>query len=144
MGNYDSSAHWERRSAPSSGEIETLARVCFSAMPAPFHQRAGHVTITVKDYPSQTVSDHLALETPFDLLGIFEGDGSAHYWTPSHSSGTATSAKNQLTLFRRAILDYWCENNEPLDEIVAHVIITELGHHFGMSDEEMRNLETTL
>ncbi|MEM9999434.1 MAG: metallopeptidase family protein, partial [Pseudomonadota bacterium] len=138
MATFDSSAAWKNRFAPSQQEVETLARLSFSALPAAFHRKAGKIIIQVQDYPTQALADHLALETPFDLLGIFEGHGSRDYWTPPHIEQTG---ENTLILFRRAILDYWCENNESLDDIIAHVVITELGHHFGLTDKEMRDLE---
>ncbi|MEL6919734.1 MAG: metallopeptidase family protein [Pseudomonadota bacterium] len=138
MATFDSSPAWRSRFAPSRDEIETLAKSSFSELPRDFHAKAGKIKICVADYPTQSLTDHLALETPFDLLGIFEGHGSRDYWTPPHTTGVV---ENQLTLFRRAILDYWCDNNEPLDDIVGHVVISELGHHFGLTDKEMHDLE---
>ena len=78
----------------------------------------------------------MGLASPFDLLGLFEGVGIAERWNP----GTGEEA-NRITLYRRAILDYWAENEESLGDIITHVLIHELGHHFGLSDSDMERIE---
>jgi len=80
--------------------------------------------------------DDLSLETPFDLLGLFEGRGIAERWNPQTGEGP-----NRITLYRRAILDYWAENEETMGDIVTHVLIHEIGHHFGLSDDDMERIE---
>jgi predicted Zn-dependent protease with MMP-like domain len=86
--------------------------------------------------PSLQEFEMMALETPFDLLGLFEGRGIADRWNPSTGEGP-----NRVTLYRRAILDYWAENEETLGDIIAHVLIHEIGHHFGLSDDDMERIE---
>ena len=92
--------------------------------------------ISVAEFPPEEIMDHLAMETPFDLLGLFEGRGIAERWNPQTGEGP-----NRVTLYRRAILDYWSENDETLGDIVTHVLIHEIGHHFGLSDDDMMRIE---
>ena len=89
------------------------------------------------NFPEDDVLDDLDLESPFDLLGLFQGVGLAHA-----SATAATGAMpNRIWLYRRPILDYWAEHEETLDAIVTHVLIHEIGHHFGLSDDDMEAIE---
>ncbi|MCC0031461.1 MAG: metallopeptidase family protein, partial [Brucellaceae bacterium] len=101
-----------------------------------FRELTGEVQIQIAEFPTEEIMDDLALETPFDLLGLFEGRGIAERWTPQTGEGP-----NRVTLYRRAILDYWAENEETLGDIVTHVLIHEIGHHFGLSDDDMEHIE---
>ena len=83
------------------------------------------------------VLDEMQAQSEFDLLGLFEGRGIAERWNPATGEGP-----NRVTLYRRAILDYWAENEETLGGIVTHVLIHEIGHHFGLSDDDMERIET--
>lgn len=115
-----------------------MTREAYAHLPTEFRQLTGEVQICVADFPTEDVGDDLGLESPFDLLGLFEGRGIAELWNPS----TGDQA-NRITLYRRAILDYWAENEETLGDIVTHVLIHELGHHFGLSDDDMERIEAT-
>ncbi len=77
------------------------------------------------------------MESPFDLLGLFEGVGLAHAAAPP-APGVLP---NRIWLYRRPILDYWAEHEETLGAVVSHVLIHEIGHHFGLSDEDMEAVE---
>ena len=90
------------------------------------------------EFPTDEIMDDLSLETPFDLLGLFEGRGIAERWNPATGEGP-----NRITLYRRAILDYWAENEETMGDIVTHVLIHEIGHHFGLSDDDMERIEAS-
>jgi predicted Zn-dependent protease with MMP-like domain len=125
---------------PNAETIRALAVAAQAQLPEALRAETAHVTITVIEFPGEDLADDLGLETPFDLLGLFEGHGSAKYWTPR----AASKQPDRLTLFRRAILDYWAENNEPLGEIVTHIVINELGHHYGLNEESLHDIENKL
>lgn len=127
---------WHDRLSPSLADFERLAAEAYAELPEGFRTLTGEVLIRVSEFPEEDVLDDLAMETPFDLLGLFEGRGVAEKWNP----GTG-EWPNRITLFRRAILDYWAENEETLGDIVTHVLVHELGHHFGLSDEDMERIE---
>lgn len=130
---------WQNQLSPSLSELEFLAMETYANLPDDFRKLTGDVIIQVTEFPTEEIMDSLALETPFDLLGLFEGRGIAERWNPATGEGP-----NRITLYRRAILDYWTENDEALGDIVAHVLIHELGHHFGLSDDDMAQIEETV
>ena len=123
-------------SAPSISDIEELAAAAFEGLPAAFRVLCGDIVITVADFPTQDVMEEMQAGE-FDLLGLFQGVGLAH------DSATPETGRlpNMVFLYRRAILDYWAENHETLGSIVTHVLIHEIGHHFGMSDDDMEAIE---
>ena len=127
---------WESQLSPSLQEMELLALESYANFPEDFRKLTGEIIIQVAEFPSEEIMDDLALETPFDLLGLFEGRGIAERWNPATGEGP-----NRITLYRRAILDYWAENEETLGDIVNHVLIHEVGHHFGLSDDDMARIE---
>jgi len=127
---------WHDQLSPSIEEFELLALETYAHLPEDFRKLTGEIIIQIAEFPTEEIMDDLALETPFDLLGLFEGRGLAERWTPQ----TGEEA-NKITLYRRAILDYWSENEETLGDIVSHVLIHEVGHHFGLSDDDMEKIE---
>lgn len=127
---------WQNQLSPSIGEIELMALEAYAHLPQTFRKLTGEIIIQVAEFPSEEIADDLALETPFDLLGLFEGRGIAERWNPQTGEGP-----NRITLYRRAILDYWGENEETLGDIIRHVLIHEIGHHFGLSDDDMVAIE---
>ena len=129
---------WYDQLSPSLEELELLAMEIYANLPEAFRKLTGEIVIQVSEFPTEDIMDDLALETPFDLLGLFEGRGIAERWNPDTGAGA-----NRITLYRRAILDYWCENEETLGDIVSHVLIHEIGHHFGLSDDDMVRIEDT-
>jgi predicted Zn-dependent protease with MMP-like domain len=129
---------WHDRLSPSLADFEQLAAHAYRTLPEEFLALTGDVMIRVADFPDDEALDDLGLETPYDLLGLFEGRGVADKWNP----GTG-EWPNRITLYRRPILDYWAENEETLGDIVTHVLIHEIGHHFGMSDDDMERIETS-
>jgi predicted Zn-dependent protease with MMP-like domain len=130
---------WEEQLSPSLDELELLALQSYATLPNGFRELTGDIIIQIADFPTEEVMDSLLLETPFDLLGLFEGRGLAERWNPSTGEGP-----NRVTLYRRAILDYWAENEETLGTIITHVLIHEIGHHFGLSDEDMVSIESNV
>ena len=127
---------WSSKLSPSLQDMELLALEAFALLPDQFRELTGEVQIQIAEFPTEEIMDDLALETPFDLLGLFEGRGIAERWTPQTGEGP-----NRVTLYRRAILDYWAENEETLGDIITHVLIHEIGHHFGLSDDDMEHIE---
>lgn len=123
-------------SAPSLSDIEDLAQAAFAGLPEEFRALCGEIVITVADFPSDEVQKAMDAG-PFDLLGLFQGIGLAQ------DSAVAETGRmpNMIFLYRRAILDYWAEHEETLGAIVTHVLVHEIGHHFGLSDDDMYGIE---
>ncbi len=136
MARIHDTAPWRDALSPSLAELEMLAVEAYAHLPEDFRALTGEVVIQLAEFPDDEIMDSLALETPFDLMGLFEGRGIAERWTPQTGEGP-----NRVTLYRRAILDYWAENEETLSDIVTHVLIHEIGHHFGLSDDDMQSIE---
>ena len=122
--------------APDLAEIEALAHDAFAALPKAFRARCEGVAIHVEDFPDEETLDDMGCETEFDLLGLFRGIGLAQ-------SGEVESGRmpNAIWLYRRPLLDYWAEHDETLGDLVTHVLVHEIGHHFGLSDDDMARIE---
>ena len=123
-------------SAPSISDIEELAATAFAELPEDFRAMCGSVIIKVTDFPADDVQKDMAAG-PFDLLGLFQGVGLAQDAAVPETG----RLPNMVFLYRRAILDYWAEHDETLGAIVTHVLVHEIGHHFGLSDEDMYAIE---
>jgi predicted Zn-dependent protease with MMP-like domain len=131
-------AAWRAAKAPSLAELEVLAGEVFARLPKRFRELAADVVIRVDDFPADDVLDEMGAETEFDLLGLFHGVG-----LPFRSESAAVQMPNMIWLYRRPILDYWAEHDETLGAIVKHVLVHEIGHHFGLSDADMAAIEQT-
>ena len=127
---------WRPRKAPSLAELEVLASEVYARLPEKFRALCEGVIIRVEDFPSDEVLDEMGLESEFDLLGLFQGVG-----LPFRSESAPVQMPNMIWLYRRPILDYWAEHEETLGAIVAHVLVHEIGHHFGLSDGDMEAIE---
>jgi len=123
-------------SAPSLSDIEELAADAFRGLPAEFRALCGEVVIVVTDFPTEEVQKDMDAG-PFDLLGLFQGIGLAH----DGATPQTGQMPNMVFLYRRAILDYWAEHEERLGDVVTHVLVHEIGHHFGLSDDDMYGIE---
>ena len=123
--------------APSLADIEVLAERALGTIPQELKRHLGNVVVRVDEFPDEEVEEEMALESPFDILGLYRGVSLPH----KSVSGTRVEA-DMVFLYRRPILDYWCETGEDLYRIVRNVLIHEIGHHFGFSDEDMDRLET--
>ena len=139
MARSNQAADWGGRLSPSLGEIESLAIEAYAHLPETFRSLCGDITIQISEFPDDQIVEDMGLESPFDLLGLFEGIGIGQRF----SLQTGQRA-NRITLYRRAILDYWAEYEEALGDIVTHVLIHEIGHHFGLSDEDMERIEASV
>ena len=122
--------------APSLADIEALARDAYADLPAEVRRLCGDIVFLVADFAPDDVLDEMGIPDPFDLMGLFEGHGLAAVTEP-----TTGQHPNRISLYRRAMLDYWCEHEETLEAVVAHVLVHEIGHHFGLSDADMEALE---
>jgi predicted Zn-dependent protease with MMP-like domain len=129
---------WRGLKAPSLTEFEELAEIAYARLPARFRKLCDHVIIRVEDFPAEDVVEEMNLESPFDLLGLFTGIGLAQGAAVDETG----KLPNMVHLYRRPILDYWAEHDETLGTIVTHVLVHEIGHHFGLSDEDMERIET--
>jgi len=128
---------WNGRKAPSLEDMEVLAEAAFAGLPAEFRALVSGVVFLVQDFPDQSVTYEMELESPFDILGLFQGSDLA-----AREANTGQPDPTMIFLYRRPILDYWAEHHETLDAIVRHVLIHEIGHHFGLSDAAMDAIET--
>lgn len=128
---------WAALKSPSLEQLEALADQAFSALPQGFRDLCAGIVIRVDDFPSDDVLEAMKCETEFDLLGLFQGRGLAQREAVAHTG----EMPNMIWLYRRPILDYWAEHDESLGALVSHVLVHEIGHHFGLSDEDMENIE---
>jgi predicted Zn-dependent protease with MMP-like domain len=127
---------WRSAKAPSLAEVEILAGEVFRRLPRRFRDLCVDLVIRVDDFPSDEVLDLMGAESEFDLLGLFQGVG-----LPFRSESAPVQMPNMIWLYRRPILDYWAEHDDTLGAIVKHVLVHEIGHHFGLSDADMAAIE---
>jgi predicted Zn-dependent protease with MMP-like domain len=129
---------WRPLKAPSLAAFEVLAGDVYSHLPKGFRDLCTDLVIQVDDFPSEDVLHEMQAETEFDLLGLFQGVG-----LPFRAESAPMQMPNMIWLYRRPILDYWAEHDETLGAIVQHVLVHEIGHHFGLSDADMTAIEKT-
>ena len=108
----------------------------YATLPEELARHVKDVVIRVDDFPDEETEQEMELESPFDLLGLYRGVS-----IDNQSVGMVRQSVDMIFLYRRPILDYWCETGEALTDIVRHVLIHEIGHHFGFSDDDMERLE---
>jgi len=123
--------------APSLADLEAIADEAFAALPEEFRALCEGLAIRVEDFPDEETLEEMEAETEFDLLGLFRGRGLAHRGAVMETG----EFPNMVWLYRRPILDYWAEHEETLGHVVTHVLVHEIGHHFGLSDEDMEEIE---
>jgi predicted Zn-dependent protease with MMP-like domain len=129
---------WRGIKAPSLAALEVLAGEVFHRLPRRFRDLCVDLVIQVDDFPSEEVLNHMGAESEFDLLGLFQGIG-----LPFRSHQDVARLPNMVWLYRRPILDYWAEHEDSLGAIVTHVLVHEIGHHFGLSDADMEAIEAS-
>ncbi len=123
--------------APSAADIDALAQAAFAQLPASFRRLCEGLVIQVVDFPDDETLDEMDAESEFDLLGLFRGRG-----LPNQPAVPETGAMpNMIWLYRRPLLDFWCEGEETLGAVVTHVLVHEIGHHFGLSDAGIAAIE---
>ncbi|WP_423141656.1 metallopeptidase family protein [Parablastomonas sp. CN1-191] len=122
--------------APSAAEIEALARTALSRLPAPFAQHLREMVLQVEDFADPETLAEMGIDDPFDLTGLYEG---VPVGDKANASGTLP---DRIRLFRSPLLDEWAaRGDETLERLVSHVVIHEVGHHFGLSDDDMHLIE---
>ena len=130
-------AGFSDRPAPSLEEIAALAEAAFAALPDQFRKLAGEVVFRVDDFAADEVLDELEIEDPFQLTGLYQGVDLTR-----RSLFDAAPEPARVFLYRRAILDEWSERGDvTLGELVTHVLVHEIGHHFGLSDADIDAIE---
>lgn len=128
---------WTDRRAPSLDDLAALARRAFDALPEPFRSLAGEVVIRVDDFADEETLASFEMEDPFELTGLYHGVDLARRET----LGPAAEP-SRIFLYRRPLLDEWAERGDvTLGELVSHVLIHEIGHHFGLSDDDIDRVE---
>jgi len=124
---------------PSLDDIAALAEAALETLPEPFARAVAGVPVLVEDFPDDDVCRDMELESPFDIMGLYQGVDLA-----SKSTLDAPGDLDRVFLYRRPILDYWCETEDSLAHVVSHVLIHEFGHHLGLSDADMEAIEEGL
>lgn len=121
---------------PSLDDIKAIAEDALSALPETFRRHLKDIVFRVEEFPDETVMNDLALRSPFDLLGLYQGVDMAR-----KSFADAAPEIDMIFLYRRPILDHWIDTDEDFSNLVRHVLIHEIGHHFGLSDDDMNAIE---
>lgn len=128
--------NWKETKAPTLADFERLADEAFARLPAHFRDRAQGLILRIEDFPDEEVMSEMGFESPFDLLGLYQGVGQ-----PYEQTGAIAHLPDMVFLYRRPMLDYWAEFDETLGHLITHVLVHEIGHHFGLSDEDMHAIE---
>jgi predicted Zn-dependent protease with MMP-like domain len=137
MGRSESRIDWSKQEAPSLAAFEAIADAAYRRLPDRFRTLTGDLLIRIEDFPTDEVLDSMGIESPLDLLGLYSGVDLAR-----KSVMDVTSVPDMVFLYRRPILDYWAEHEEALGAVVTHVLVHEIGHHFGLSDADMEHIES--
>jgi len=123
--------------APTLTDIEALADAAYAQLPARFRRLCEGLVIQVVDFPDDETLDEMDAESEFDLLGLFRGRG-----LPDRGAVAETGElPNMIWLYRRPLLDFWCDGDDTLSAVVTHVLVHEIGHHFGLTDADMEAIE---
>ncbi len=126
-----------RLSAPTLEDIEALADAAFQRLPAQFRDLCEGLVIQVVDFADDDTLDEMGVESEFDLLGLFRGRG----LSDRSAIDETGQLPNMIWLYRRPLLDTWCDGEDTLEAVVTHVLVHEIGHHFGLSDADMEAIE---
>jgi predicted Zn-dependent protease with MMP-like domain len=121
---------------PSADEMEAIARRALLSLPEPFAGHLRDVVLLIEEFADDETLDAMGIEDPFDLTGIYEGIP-----LTERSVDQSGTLPDKIRLFRRPILDEWAGGEDTLEHLIAHVLVHEVGHHFGLSDEDMHQLE---
>jgi predicted Zn-dependent protease with MMP-like domain len=121
---------------PSLDEFEAIAAKAFSQLPQKFRALCEDLVIRVEDFPTDEVIHRMKATSKFQILGLFRGVG-----LPFRFESAPMRMPNMIWLYRRPILAYWSRHQDTLEAIIAHVLVHEIGHHFGFSDDDMHGIE---
>ena len=128
---------WSNALAPTLEDMERLAETAYARLPEAFRKLCADLIIQVVDFPDDDTLDQMGAQTEFDLLGLFRGRGMAQGGALAETG----VLPNMVWLYRRPLLDYWCEGEDSLGAVITHVLVHEIGHHFGFSDADMEAIE---
>lgn len=120
--------------APTRDDIETLALATLGRMPDPFRSHLADVVLFVEEFADPQVLKDMEIDDPFGLTGLYTG-------RPVGEPAQTGDSPPTVHLYRRPLLDEWVETGVPLDALITHVVVHEIGHHFGLSDLDMQVLE---
>jgi predicted Zn-dependent protease with MMP-like domain len=130
---------WTGRAAPTLDELVGMAEAAYRRLPQPFRQMAGDIVFHVQEFADEATLKSLGIEEPFELTGLYEGVD-----LTDRTSSDLPGSQSRVYLYRRPILDEWAERGDvTLDDLVEHVLIHEIGHHLGLSDEEIEAIEAS-
>lgn len=129
----------QERTAPDAGAIEDLARAALARIPEPFARHLADVVLIVQEWADEETLDALGIDDPYELTGLYSGRPLGE-----KSAFDGPAMPDRIHLYRRAILDEWIATGVDLHALVAHVVVHEVGHHFGLSDEAMHALEDSV
>jgi predicted Zn-dependent protease with MMP-like domain len=132
-----SEVDWAPLKAPDLAVFESLAVQAWERLPEEFRALCKDVLIRIDEFPSDEVLETMGIESPFDLLGLYHGVS-----LDKKSVSDILPTPDMVFLYRRPMLDYWAGGEETLDQLVTHVLVHEIGHHFGLSDADMEAIET--
>ncbi|MGF1605464.1 MAG: metallopeptidase family protein [Rhodothalassiaceae bacterium] len=132
----DPVTRWSETSAPSPDDLAALAEAAFARLPETFRQHLGAIIFEIRDFPDEALCRDMGLDSPFDLLGLYHGVS-----LDQKSVWDSGALPDRIFLYRRPILDYWCAGEDELGAILTHVLVHEIGHHFGLSDADMDAIE---
>ncbi len=121
---------------PTLAAIDALAQAAIERLPDQFRTWLEPVLLRVEDFPDAEVMAEMGLETEFDILGLYWG---RHVGLKGDVPSGALP--DVIFLYRRPLLEEWCETGESLEALVTHVLVHEVGHHFGLSDADMHRIE---
>ena len=127
---------WSKQEAPTLAAFDAIAAAAYRRLPARFRALTGDLLIRIEDFATDEVLDSMGIESAFDLLGLYSGVDLAR-----KSVMDVSALPDMVFLYRRPILDYWAEHEETLGAILTHVLVHEIGHHFGLSDADMERIE---
>lgn len=122
--------------APDAAAIERLAEAAIARLPAAFRRHLADVVLRIDDFADDEVLDALGIEDPFELSGLYSGRS-----LDKASSWASGELPPMIHLYRRPLLDEWVETGVALEDLITHVIVHEVGHHFGFSDAQMHAIE---
>ena len=132
----NSSVRWQDMEAPSLTDFEQMAQAAWNRLPGEFRRAATDIVIRVEDFASDEVLDSMGIQDPFDLTGLYQGVS-----IDKKSVMDSGQGPDLVFLYRRPLIDEWAEGELKLGDLIAHVLIHEIGHHFGLSDEDMARIE---
>ena len=122
--------------APDAAQIERLAEAAIARLPEQFRVHLQGVVLRVEDFADEEVLKELGIEEPFELSGLYSGRS-----LDKASSWASGELPPMIHLYRRPLLDEWAETGVSLEALITHVIVHEVGHHFGYSDAQMHAIE---